>query len=268
VPDFRPRMDGMIDASPGRIDLWFTLFGELRDAHLLNAYRRLLTGEELHKASKFRFEIDCRRYLVTRALVRTVLSRYAPVAPESWRFAANRYGRPEIVSTDARIRGLSFNISHCSGLIVVGLTRGRSLGVDVENVADREAPLDIVDRFFAPDEIAALNSLAEAQQRDRFFEYWTFKESYIKARGLGLSVPLDRFSFDLGDPDRVRLTIDPALGDSPTRWEFWQFRPRPEHLVAVCAECVGPRPVVPGRYVVPLVSEEALNLSPQRISKA
>jgi 4'-phosphopantetheinyl transferase len=80
-------------------------------------------------------------------------------------------------------------------LIVVGLIRGRSFGAGVEIVADREAPLDMVDRFFAPDEIAALNSLAKAQERQGFFEYWTFQESDIKARGLAfpcLSIGLVR----------------------------------------------------------------------------
>jgi 4'-phosphopantetheinyl transferase len=97
------------------------------------------------------------------------------------------------------------------------------------------------------------------RQQDRFFEYWTFKESYIKARGMGLSLPLDKFSFYFSHDRSVKIAIDSALSDDAERWHFWQFRPRREYLVAVCAERVdirAPRLVI--RKLVPAMGEELL----------
>jgi 4'-phosphopantetheinyl transferase len=141
------------------------------------------------------------------------------------------------------------------------VTRGRALGVDVENVVRREAATDIARHYFAPAEVSALARVPPAQQGHRFFEYWTFKESYIKARGMGLSLPLDRFSVHFPDDHSVELQIDRDLGDDARRWELAQLRPTPEYLVAVCAERVAPSPSrVVVRQTVPLSSETLLTL--------
>ena len=85
--------------------------------------------------------------------------------------------------------------------------------MDVENVRAREVDIEIADRYFAPEEVASAARAADEKQKQRFFEYWTLKESYIKARGMGLSIPLERFAFHLEDPEQIRLTIDPGLQD-------------------------------------------------------
>jgi len=90
--------------------------------------------------------------------------------------------------------------------------------------------------YFAPQETAVLRKVSHHKQQHRFFEYWTLKESYIKARGMGVSLPLDRFSFHFADDHAVDLVIDPELGDDSSHWQLWQFRPTSEHLLAVCAE--------------------------------
>ena len=104
----------------------------------------------------------------------------------------------------------------------------RELGVDVESL-DR-ATSHVAEDFFAPIELAALRALPEAEQRERFLEYWTLKESYIKARGMGLALALDGFWFRF-DP----LVLEVANGDDPERWELAQLR-LPRHLIAVCVE--------------------------------
>ena len=241
------------------LHLWLTFYDELVDDQLRAAYRALLNDAENAQESRFYFEKDRRRYLVTRALVRTVLSRYAPVVPKDWIFLTNRYGRPEIANTQAMEIGLVFNISHTDSLIVLCVARNRALGVDVENIHRREISVGIAERFFARDEVAELASVPSHRQRDRFFEYWAFKESYIKARGMGLSLPLDKFSFYFTSDRSVNIAIDPELADDAARWHFWQFRPRREYLVAVCAERVdtrAPRLVI--RKLVPARSEELL----------
>jgi 4'-phosphopantetheinyl transferase len=250
-------MNRIIPLTPAEIHLWLAFYDEITEGRLHSAYRELLSAAEKEQESRFYFARDRRRYLITRALARTVLSRYESVHPREWVFSANANGRPEIVNAQARDAGLSFNISHTHSLIVLGVTRRRALGVDVENFRAREVSIDIADRFFAPQEVEALTATPPQRQQYRFFEYWTFKESYIKARGMGLSLPLDKFSFHYPDDNAVEITIDPELADEASRWQFWQFRPRSEYLAAICAERAGAQsPRLTVREAIPLLSEQ------------
>jgi 4'-phosphopantetheinyl transferase len=251
----------MIPLTQDDIHLWMVDYGGIDDERVHEAYRALLNGEEKQQELRFHFARDRRRYLVTRALVRTVLSRYGPLSPSDWIFSASDYGRPEIANKGVGAAALTFNISHTHSLIVLGVTRGRALGVDVENVHAREVSIDIADQFFSPTEVSALAGVAPDQQRERFFEYWTFKESYIKARGMGLSIPLDKFSFRYPHDRSVEIAIDSDLADDPGRWQFWQLRPKPEYLVAVCAERIGAQsPTIVVRNAVPMGREGTLDL--------
>jgi len=230
------RMDLIMQSTSGETHVWLTFWEAISEERLLVAYRELLNAAEKEQESRFYFAKDRRCYLVTRALLRTVLSRYAPVDPKDWVFSANAYGRPHIANTHAPDGCLSFSVSHTQGLIVLGVAKGRSLGVDVENFATRDMSIDMANHYFAPQEVAALHEVSHRQRQDRFFQYWTLKESYIKARGLGLSLPLDGFSFHFRNGHAVELVINRELDDDSARWQFWQFRPTPEHLVAVCTE--------------------------------
>lgn len=259
-------MNDIVTLGSDEIHLWLADYERIADERLHAAYRELLDEAEKAQEPRFYFARDRRRYLVTRALVRTVLSRYAPVAPAEWMFANNQYGRPEL--HQAQAGDLTFNISHTHSMIVLGVTRKRALGVDVENVRAREVSLDIARHYFAPPEVEALGLVPQDEQQFRFFEYWTFKESYIKARGMGLSLPLDKFSFHYRDERAVHIAIHPELADDANRWQFWQFRPSPEYLVAVCAERSGaesPRVVV--RHAVPMLDETPVTPQFLRVSQ-
>lgn len=256
----------IIPLTPAEIHLWLAFYDEISEERLHAAYRELLNVAEQAQEPRFYFARDRNRYLVTRALVRTVLSRYVPIVPQDWVFSANAYGRPAIVNAQAE--DLTFNISHTHSLIVLGVTRGRALGVDVENVLARSVSTDVADRYFAPQEVAMLTAAPPDQQQDRFFEYWTFKEAYIKARGMGLSLPLDKFSFHYPDDHSVEIAIHPDLADHGARWQFWQFRPRPEYLVAVCAERIGARPPsLIARQAIPLLTDKPFVLHFLRVSE-
>lgn len=257
--DAQTQTNRAIPLTPGEIHFWLAPYDVPIGESVRSAYRRLLNREELAQEPRFYFAKDRQRYLVTRALVRTVLSRYISISPREWIFTTNAYGRPEIVNEQARNQDMVFNISHTDSLIVLAVTQQRALGVDVENLQAREAAIDIADHYFAAEEVAELNAAPRHEQQYRFFEYWTFKESYIKARGMGLSLPLDKFSFHYPGDHAVEIAIHPELADDSSRWHFWQFQPSPEYLVAVCAERLGmesPRFVV--RKAVPLLSEKEL----------
>ncbi len=235
------------------IHLWLTDERPIRDPALLDAYHALLSADERTQQQRFHFERDRHRYLITRALTRSVLSRYAPVAPADWRFRKLDHGRPQIINPEAA--GLTFNLTHTMGLIALGITRDGELGIDTENIIERAAPLEVAPRYFSARETDDLRALAPEAQSERFFHYWTLKESYIKARSLGLSLPLDQFSFSFGDEHPLAIDFDPRLADKPEKWQFWLLRPTHEHLLAICAS----KPPAPRlhhlqvRQIVPLV---------------
>lgn len=198
---------------------------------LLAACRRLLAPEEEMLLRRLVLERARREFLITRALCRTALSRYARVRPEDWRFTRNAHGRPEISGPRGRSR-LRFNLSAARGLFACAVTWELDAGVDVED-ATAAGPAAVAGRFFSPLEARALAGLAPARRRERFFEYWTLKESYVKARGRGLSLPLDRFSFHLDEGPRIRVSFAPGFPDEPGRWQFSLLRPTDRHLLAL-----------------------------------
>lgn len=249
------------------IDLWLVHYQEIVDPDLLISLRQLLSSEERCREQRFHFPDDRKRFLVTRATVRTVLSRYAPVAPADWTFAATSYGRPFITNPHPHAQGLDFNLSHTNGLIVLGICRERKLGVDVENIRARKSSPGIAERFFTSSEYADLIRLPKNLRHERFFEYWTFKESYIKARGQGLSIPLDRFHFSFPQQGRVQFAVDAVLKDDANQWQFWQFRLAAEYLLAVCAERRISEPTaIFLRSLIPTIQEEHIHATPRVIS--
>ena len=239
------------------IDLWLAFYDTIGDERVLADMHALLSETECHRQGRFHFADDRKRYLVTRALVRSVLSYYAPVDPRAWAFADNAYGRPFIHDPHPHAQGLRFNVSHTRGLVALAVGRQRELGVDVENIVARKISPDIAASFFAPCEAADVAQTPAARMHDRLFEYWTFKESYIKARGMGLSLPLDKFTFHFPHARAVRIDIDPALDDHADRWRFWQYRPGADYLLALCAERTArTAPVVTTRTIVPTAGYE------------
>ena len=248
-----------------RIDLWLAYYEEFaqESPHLLT----LLSEEERAKSICFHFADDRLRYIVTRAMLRTVLSRYANVAPEEWTFEQNAYGRPSIhTHLSERSGDLNFNLSHTRGLIALGGCRGFSVGVDVEHL-ERQPALAVAERFFSPKEAAELAALAPELQARRFFEYWTLKESYIKAHGKGIAHTLDSFSFSFPSDSSLRLTVDPKLDDDAQRWRFWQYQPDGEHLLAICAERTrNPAPLLRLLRMQHLDAFEVLSRQPDRTS--
>ena len=216
----------------------------------LDSYKELLSQDERQRMTRFVFDRDRRAFVITRAHVRTMLSKYAAVAPADWRFIENAHGRPEIFDRPEGAPDLRFNISHTDGLIACAVTIGREVGVDVEHIG-RQLTHDIAGRFFAPHEVDDLRRLPLEDQRRVFFDYWTLKEAYIKARGFGLALPLADFAFKLMPPGPPAITFEPSLGDDPATWQFMQDWPTPEHRLGLAVRRDGADLPVRLRFVTP-----------------
>ena len=203
-------------------------FAEVPEDALLERYGGLLSPEERERQARPTIEKRRREVLLTRALVRSVLSSYTGADPLSWRFDVGERGRPFVEGLP-----FDFNISHTEGLIVclVG-EAGATPGVDVEFMSRRGQLDEVAEHFFAPRECADLRMTAEAGKRRRFFTYWTLKEAYIKARGLGLALPLDAFWFDLAG-ERPKIIFDRRIEDEPAAWSFETMSLSDDHFCAV-----------------------------------
>ena len=229
-------MNKKLEIKKGEIHLWITIPEQITDPLLLKRYRELLTEEEKNRVNRYRFEKDQHSSLVTRAFIRSTLSHYSDMAPQEWRFSKGEKDKPEIINPPLPLR---FNLSHTEGMVICAITLENDIGCDVEYIGRDNDVLAIADRYFSPQETRELFSLPENAQRDRFFDYWTLKESYIKAWGLGLAIPLDDFSFTIlssEDPfinNHIRLSFAPHRIDYPELWHSWLLYPNDKHRMAI-----------------------------------
>ena len=246
----------LLSLEPDEVHLWLAFPDEIVDEGLISAYEQLLTPQEKERQGRLRFLKHRHQYLITRALVRTMLSRFTGIDPAGMRFRKNRYGKPELVLSKENPK-IRFNISHTEGLIACGVVLDRDIGVDTENIKRKEASLGIADRFFSSKEVKDLRRLPEEEKRDRFYDYWTLKESYIKARGKGLSLSLGQFTFHLSDDAPLKITFDPRLKDHSEHWRFWLLRPTHRHKAAVSVHSKGMQDYsLTIKKVVPMVAVE------------
>ncbi|MGP9819335.1 4'-phosphopantetheinyl transferase family protein [Salinarimonas sp. NSM] len=254
-------------ATPGDgVDLWISRIDAVRATPgLVEAYRDLMTDEERARERRFHFEADRLRYATARALVRTTLSRYGARTPQAWRFVPDRFGKPHLDADGAAaVPGLTFNLSHSGDLVVLAAAVGRAVGVDVERIRDRGDLPGLAAHAFAPEEAQSLAGLDAAPRAYRFFEHWTLKEAYIKARGLGLSLSLASFWFDLGTPGAIRFTTREP-GQDAAAWCFWRADPDPEHPLALCVGGAA-LPLIRTWSTTPLVETKATALAARRRS--
>jgi 4'-phosphopantetheinyl transferase len=206
----------------------------------------VLSDAEQSQQRRFVFERHRQQYLVSHALIRDVLSRYAPVRPEKWRFEVNAYGRP-FIAEPTEWQGLRFNLSHTDGRAVVAVAWEIDVGVDVEATNLHRDVSGIADRFFSPVELAQLR-----HDPGWFFDFWTLKEAYIKARGMGLAIPLGAFSFILSESERPRIVFHEGCPDQPERWQFVVLRGDGYRMGLAAATAGRPLRVLE-REVIPLV---------------
>lgn len=215
-----------------RVDVHIVMSDTTNDERLVAASLDVLTDKEHSRSERFIQPADRTRFVIGRWLARTMLSQYVDVAPREWPFVIDEYGRPHLARHPAVAPDLRFNLSHTHGLVACAVTVGREVGVDVEHTA-RQLLHDVPERFFSAREIDDLRARPESEQHSAFFDYWTLKESYIKARGLGLTLPLRQFSFLLDGSDAPAVVFALELNDDPRSWQFRMFQPSADHRLAV-----------------------------------
>jgi 4'-phosphopantetheinyl transferase len=231
--------------------VWLTVPEEITDAGKLTDYTSLLSANERERHQRFHFEKDRHSYLVSHALVRTVLSTYVDVDPADWQFSVGEQGRPEIAGPVA-VPALRFNLTHTAGLTGCLVTLGADCGIDAELIGGRGNLLAIAERMFADAEMDALGKLDGRAFMERFFTFWTLREAYCKALGTGLGFSKKDYGFEVQADGVVRLCFDTPIDDSNGGWQFTVLRPAAEHIVAVAVrpDESGDKQVV-HRFIIP-----------------
>lgn len=165
-----------------------------------------LTTDELGRATRFRFLTDRNHFIVARGLLRVILAGYLGDKSDELRFWYNRFGKPALVQRNDRDI-INFNLSHTSGRVIFAITKANMIGIDIERVrADFDCE-EIADQYFTRGEKAAIHGLPQSEKHNTFFIYWTLKEAYSKANGVGLSLPLDQFDASV-DQEGARINAE------------------------------------------------------------
>lgn len=198
----------------------------------LSSLAQTLAHDECARAERFHFVRDRKRFIAARGILRDVLARYVGISPAQIRLRYDPQGKP---SLDGDL--LQFNLSHSDDLTLVGVALGRAVGVDVERVRSGAADERMAKRFFSPRETEILLKLPASCRPPAFFRCWTRKEAFVKARGDGLSFPLDQFDVSLapGAPAALLRVADEP--EAPSQWRLEDLgEPGPGYVAAVAVQ--------------------------------
>ncbi len=205
------------------------------------AVDEVLDGDDRAYVARLRFDADRAWARASRLLQRLALSHAVGdvVAPAGWRFEAAPGGRPRVSAPPGAPAELAFSVANCRGLVGCAVWAGPAataggLGFDLEAVP-AVVPTEVLPRCFTGDELAALRGVPAAAQAARFAAMWTVKEAYLKARGVGLAAPLQRFAVRFGAAGSApQLAIDPGLDDDGARWRVVAWQADAGHAAALC----------------------------------
>ena len=223
-----------------QVDIWHCCTRGMVFEDEEKRYGHHLTETEKERAKQFLFDKDRLNCLFSRVLLRFALSWYYPdVDAKSWRIATDVNGKPYL---DAATAGhvIEFNISHSGEIVVCAITRAGFVGIDIETAKYMNDLEGFAKRFLAPEEFFAVNRKVLSQRDRFFFRLWTLKEAYLKAIGLGLSIPLDSFCFDCDSLDLVQIKL--LYGTNLVcDWQFWQyFYGEDEYPIAIAVNAKSP----------------------------
>ena len=183
----------------------------------VQSLQHTLSPDERARAYRFRFERHRNHFIVARGTLRTLLALYLNISPTQLHFRYNAYGKPSLESPHTP---LHFNISHSHELALLAFSQHRELGVDVEYMDRNIDYNELAQHTFSPYEAAIVTALSDDAKRQAFFNCWTRKEAYIKARGMGVSLDLTSFDVSLKPGDAATLLHNREDAMEVTRWQF------------------------------------------------
>ena len=228
--------------SPDSYWLWAVATCDTKRRDAIVELRTLISADDRAEAARFRRERETRQFLMSRALVRLALSERSAIAPVDWRFARDENSRPFVSAPELDPRPW-FSISHTDGLIACLTSLSQQAAVDVEKIEPEGSLPQVAEEVFSPEEQESLRaSSGSSEWTRRFFRYWTLKEAYAKARGLGLKMRLSDVSFHWGEDGGIEARFAPALADNPYAWRFWNCDLGADHTISIAARVESHQP--------------------------
>lgn len=207
------RLEG---ASPA----WASREGDATQPGALAWMNDLLSPEERAVAAAFESPERRRSYVIAHALLRTILGKVAGVAPNELVFRYGGRGKPELAGPGSQ--NVQFNMSHSRDVMLVAVAHGRRVGVDIEHIDEPGDVRRITARFLSPRDRDAIERLPADRQREAFLRCWTRKEAYMKARGDGISRPLDDFEV-VDSPEAGQQPRLLKVSGDPNETEQWEL---------------------------------------------
>jgi 4'-phosphopantetheinyl transferase len=216
--DLRPR------ALPaGEVHVWYRPLTQ--DIANRGSFYDFLSADERERASRYHFDRHRNEFILTRATLRILLASYLEKSPERFSFAYSAQGKPSLANEATDLR---FNVSHTvsltDGLAALAFARKREIGVDVEKIRPDCDAEKLAERFFSKSERDYIVRFSGHALDEAFFRCWTRKEAFIKAKGGGLSIPLDQFDVSVAQGEPAALL---ATRPDPTEARLWQLRDLP-----------------------------------------
>src|SRR5262245_9653237 len=212
----------VIELGSDEVHIWRASLDQ--NAKIITNLAALLSQSEYQRAVKYHRSVDSDRFIVGRGILRKIISAYLGLSPGKLQVSYNEYGKLAI-SDDQNDRDLNFNLSHSGELARYAVTRERVVGIDIEYIRKNFATLEIAEHFFSMDELAALKSLPVDLRTTGFFTCWSRKEAFIKAKGMGVSYPLGRFTVSLApDEPPALLKVDDDEREAG-QWKMYELRP-------------------------------------------
>ena len=239
---FQPFAPASIGSSPGavldlashQVDIWRVRLDLQADS--LKTLETTLSADEIQRADHFQGDKD--RFIAAHGCLRDILARYQHGEPGQLTFSANDNGKPAL-STDLSKRRMDFNLSHSEDLALVAVTWERKVGVDLERIRQGISSQVIARQYFSRSEVAELLGLPSEQREVGFFNCWTRKEAYIKAQGLGLSLPLESFDVSVSSNEPVILRATRPDPQEATRWTLLSLQVSPDYAAALATQGQG-----------------------------
>lgn len=228
-----PEAPGILALTPEDVHVWGVSLDATASA--LDRFRWVLGPEERARAGRFVFDADRNHFITAHGVLRTILGRYLRRGAAELRFMSGSHGKPVLQEGD----DIRFNLSHSGDYALIAVSRGREVGVDIECARRDNSNAEVARRFFSAREVAALEMLPESERARAFFDCWARKEAYVKARGEGLSVPLDRFSVSVAPREPAAFVEFEGGPAESERWSLRELSVGPDYAAAVVVEGLG-----------------------------
>lgn len=205
---------------------------------LRDALSVALSPEERERASRFLFPAERARFNTGRGVLRHLLGCYLNIAPRDVCFAYSSKGKPRL-APELSGCGLKFNLSHSHGRLLVAVAYGLEVGVDLEWMHGGLDVEEIARRFFSVEEAVELRCLPKALTIEGFFNGWTRKEAYLKARGEGITGMLDQCAVSISPRQPARLLFDRRHPGAEKLWSLCQLDIAREYAGSLAVEGKG-----------------------------